>query len=177
MLPGERPQIKPERLRHCAGRVAAQIYPFPTLSKVHVSPRAQIQTRLRLARGEGEKGRSRCHFRDHSWQRTYNEPRSYRDFSSFPSHRELKRTVACHRRAVKHKAGLGTCHGLQARGEDLHRGEMQLEFVSYLSVRASGVYLILELLILALNPIPDTAEKWLAKKRNLTRRLSYYAAP
>ncbi len=53
---------------------------------------------------------------------------------------------------------------------------MQLELVSYLLVRASGVYLILELLILALNPIPDTAEKWLAKKRNFIRRLSYYVA-
>jgi hypothetical protein len=84
--------------------------------------------------------------------------------------------VACPRRAVKHKAGLRTCHGLQVRGENLHRGEMQLELVSYLLVRVSGMYLILELLILALNPIPDTTEKWSAKKRNLIRRLSYYAA-
>jgi hypothetical protein len=84
--------------------------------------------------------------------------------------------VACPRRAVKHKAGLRSCPGLQARGENLQRGEMQLELVSYVLVRLSGLYLIMELLILALNPIPDTAEKWKVKKQNMLRRLCYYVA-
>jgi hypothetical protein len=102
--------------------------------------------------------------------------RSHCGFLFFLSRREFKHTVACPRRAVKHKAGLRSCPGLQARGENLQRGEMQLELVSYVLVRLSGLYLIMELLILALNPIPDTAEKWKVKKQNMLRRLCYYVA-
>lgn len=53
---------------------------------------------------------------------------------------------------------------------------MQLELLELLLVRLGGLYLMSELLILALNPIPDTPEKWRAKKHNVFRRLCYYAA-
>ena len=53
---------------------------------------------------------------------------------------------------------------------------MQLEFVEFVLPHLGWLYVIVELLILALNPIPDTPEKWRAKKHNMLRRLSYYLA-
>jgi hypothetical protein len=53
---------------------------------------------------------------------------------------------------------------------------MQLELVSEALVRLGGLYLIVELLIQALTPIPDTAQKWKAKKYNVVRRLCYFLA-
>ena len=53
---------------------------------------------------------------------------------------------------------------------------MQLEFIEIAIARLGGLYLIVELLILALNPIPGTPEKWKAKKNNVLRRFFYYSA-
>ena len=53
---------------------------------------------------------------------------------------------------------------------------MQQEFVRELLARIGGLYLILELLILALNPIPDTAKEWKTKKSNVLRRVFYLLA-
>ena len=53
---------------------------------------------------------------------------------------------------------------------------MQQELLEYVLSRLAGPYLIMELLILALNPIPDTPEKWKAKMYNVLRRAFYYLA-
>jgi ABC-type nickel/cobalt efflux system permease component RcnA len=45
-----------------------------------------------------------------------------------------------------------------------------------LMARFAGLFLIVELLVLALNPIPETAKKWKAKKCNMLRRLCYLLA-
>ena len=53
---------------------------------------------------------------------------------------------------------------------------MHQELVRELLARIVGLYLILELLILALNPIPDTAQEWKTKKNNVLRRVFYLLA-
>ncbi len=53
---------------------------------------------------------------------------------------------------------------------------MQQELLEYVLSRLAGPYLIMELLILALNQIPNTPEKWKAKMYNVLRRAFYYLA-
>jgi hypothetical protein len=43
-------------------------------------------------------------------------------------------------------------------------------------LRMTGIFLIVELLLFAVNPVPDTKEKWKAKMLWMLRRLSYYLA-
>jgi len=49
---------------------------------------------------------------------------------------------------------------------------MEYELVA----RIVGLYLVVELLILALNPIPDSVRKWKSKKYNMLRRVFYLLA-
>jgi len=49
---------------------------------------------------------------------------------------------------------------------------MEYELVA----RIVGLYLIVELLILAFNPIPDSVKKWKLKKCNALRRVFYLLA-
>lgn len=49
---------------------------------------------------------------------------------------------------------------------------MEYELVA----RLVGLYLIVELLILALNPIPDSVKQWKLKKQNVLRRIFYLLA-
>jgi hypothetical protein len=45
-----------------------------------------------------------------------------------------------------------------------------------LLLRMVGLGVIVELLIVSFNPLPDTKEKWAAKRANVIRRLCYYVA-
>ena len=50
---------------------------------------------------------------------------------------------------------------------------MQVERILLL---LTEVYVIIELLVVAINPLPDTPEKWRKKKEMVLRRFCYYLA-
>jgi len=45
-----------------------------------------------------------------------------------------------------------------------------------LLLRMVGVFLVFELLVLGLNPLPETFEQWRKKKMTVLRRIFYYVA-
>lgn len=53
---------------------------------------------------------------------------------------------------------------------------MEVELLRLELARLGVLYLIIELLIVSLNPIPDSDQKWKAKKHNVIRRFCYYLA-
>ena len=53
---------------------------------------------------------------------------------------------------------------------------MYKELLEYLLPRMAGPYLILELLMLALNRLPATPKEWEAKKEMMIRRFLFFLA-
>jgi len=45
-----------------------------------------------------------------------------------------------------------------------------------LLLRMVGVFLVFELLVLGLNPLPETIDQWCKKRRTVLRRIFYYVA-
>ena len=57
-------------------------------------------------------------------------------------------------------------------------GEVLLEMVAMgeVQLRVLAVFVVIELVILAVNPLPDTEEKWESKKRSVIRRFCWCLA-